>query len=72
MRAAGARSPHTLPPPRVPPSLRLFTGRESREVNVPMTPTVSRLLRWAAVLGAGILLTLAVWPDPVLAALTRW
>ncbi|MFG1675869.1 hypothetical protein [Micromonospora sp. NPDC049282] len=32
-----------------------------------MTPTVSRLLRWAAVIGLGIALTLAVWQDPVLA-----
>lgn len=32
-----------------------------------MTPTVSRLLRWAAVIGVGIALTLAVWQDPVLA-----
>ncbi|MFG2057436.1 hypothetical protein ACGFI9_25790 [Micromonospora sp. NPDC048930] len=32
-----------------------------------MTPTVSRLLRWAAVLGVGVALTLAAWQDPVLA-----
>ncbi|RZU74709.1 hypothetical protein EV384_3185 [Micromonospora kangleipakensis] len=32
-----------------------------------MTPTVSRLLRWAAVIGVGIALPLAAWPDPVLA-----
>ncbi|WBC15224.1 hypothetical protein O7600_29890 [Micromonospora sp. WMMA1998] len=32
-----------------------------------MTPTVSRLLRWAAVIGLGIALTLAAWQDPVLA-----
>ncbi|MFC4147185.1 hypothetical protein ACFO0M_13090 [Micromonospora mangrovi] len=32
-----------------------------------MTPTVSRLLRWAAVIGLGITLTLAAWQDPVLA-----
>ncbi|GAA4570691.1 hypothetical protein GCM10023176_29830 [Micromonospora coerulea] len=32
-----------------------------------MTPNVSRLLRWAAVIGAGIALTLAAWPEPVLA-----
>ena len=32
-----------------------------------MTPTVSRLLRWAAVIGVGIALTLAAWQDPVLA-----
>ncbi|QLQ35167.1 hypothetical protein [Micromonospora robiginosa] len=32
-----------------------------------MTPTVSRLLRWAAVIGLGIVLTLAAWQDPVLA-----
>ena len=32
-----------------------------------MTPTVSRLLRWAAVIGVGIAITLAVWQDPVLA-----
>lgn len=32
-----------------------------------MPPAVSRLLRWAAVIGLGIALTLAVWQDPVLA-----
>ncbi|MGC1211849.1 MAG: hypothetical protein WA890_11375, partial [Micromonospora sp.] len=32
-----------------------------------MTPTISRLLRWAAVIGVGIALTLAAWQDPVLA-----
>lgn len=32
-----------------------------------MTPTVSRLLRWAAVIGLGVALTLAAWQDPVLA-----
>ncbi|MEV0430778.1 hypothetical protein ACIBPB_18705 [Micromonospora sp. NPDC049836] len=32
-----------------------------------MTPTVSRLLRWAAVIGVGVALTLAIWQDPVLA-----
>ncbi|RLQ03230.1 hypothetical protein EAD96_20075 [Micromonospora sp. BL1] len=32
-----------------------------------MPPAVSRLLRWAAVIGVGIALTLAVWQDPVLA-----
>ncbi|MDZ5446989.1 hypothetical protein U2F26_30430 [Micromonospora sp. 4G57] len=32
-----------------------------------MTPTVSRLLRWAAVIGVGVALTLAAWQDPVLA-----
>lgn len=32
-----------------------------------MSPTVSRLLRWAAVIAAGIALTLACWQDPVLA-----
>ncbi|MFR9775257.1 hypothetical protein ACL02O_04265 [Micromonospora sp. MS34] len=32
-----------------------------------MTPTAGRLLRWAAVLGVGITLTLAAWQDPVLA-----
>ncbi|WP_262283780.1 hypothetical protein [Micromonospora sp. MA102] len=30
-----------------------------------MTPTVSRLLRWAAVIGLGVALTLAAWQDPV-------
>jgi hypothetical protein len=30
-----------------------------------MTPTVSRLLRWAAVIGLGAALTLAAWQDPV-------
>ncbi|MFC0033712.1 hypothetical protein ACFFMM_29745 [Micromonospora chaiyaphumensis] len=33
-----------------------------------MTPRVSRLLRWAAVIGLGVALTLAAWQDPVLAA----
>ncbi|MBQ0895802.1 hypothetical protein KBX37_22345 [Micromonospora sp. U56] len=33
-----------------------------------MSPSVTRLLRWAAVIGAGIALTLALWQDPVLAA----
>ncbi|SCG70613.1 hypothetical protein [Micromonospora humi] len=32
-----------------------------------MTPTVGRLVRWAAVIGLGIALTLAAWQDPVLA-----
>ncbi|MGN9805950.1 hypothetical protein [Micromonospora sp. L32] len=32
-----------------------------------MSPSVTRLLRWAAVVGAGIALTLALWQDPVLA-----
>ncbi|AXO37574.1 hypothetical protein ACGF5H_05150 [Micromonospora chalcea] len=32
-----------------------------------MTPTVGRLLRWAAVIGLGVALTLAFWQDPVLA-----
>jgi hypothetical protein len=32
-----------------------------------MTPTVRRLLRWAAVIGLGVALTLAAWQDPVLA-----
>ncbi|GAB3180866.1 hypothetical protein FHX75_111954 [Micromonospora palomenae] len=32
-----------------------------------MSPSVTRLLRWAAVVGAGIGLTLALWQDPVLA-----
>ncbi|WBC09101.1 hypothetical protein [Micromonospora sp. WMMA1947] len=32
-----------------------------------MPPAVSRLLRWAAVIGLGIALTLALWQDPVLA-----
>ncbi|MER6592223.1 hypothetical protein ABT214_10280 [Micromonospora purpureochromogenes] len=32
-----------------------------------MSPSVTRLLRWAAVIGAGIALTLALWQDPVLA-----
>ncbi|MGY0007456.1 hypothetical protein [Micromonospora sp. I033] len=32
-----------------------------------MTPTVGRLLRWAAVIGLGVALTLAAWQDPVLA-----
>ncbi|MET7968102.1 hypothetical protein [Micromonospora sp. NPDC005305] len=30
-----------------------------------MTPTVSRLLRWVAVIGLGVALTLAAWQDPV-------
>ncbi|MET7807514.1 hypothetical protein [Micromonospora chersina] len=30
-----------------------------------MTPTVSRLLRWATVIGLGVALTLAAWQDPV-------
>ncbi|MEV4478167.1 hypothetical protein [Micromonospora coxensis] len=32
-----------------------------------MSPTVSRLLRWATVIGVGIAVTLAVWQDPVVA-----
>ncbi|MFE9957820.1 hypothetical protein [Micromonospora sp. NPDC005299] len=32
-----------------------------------MTPTVRRLLRWAAVISLGVALTLAAWQDPVLA-----
>ncbi|NES30360.1 hypothetical protein GCE86_04670 [Micromonospora terminaliae] len=32
-----------------------------------MTPPLSRLLRWAAVIGLGVALTLAAWQDPVLA-----
>ncbi|WFE39611.1 hypothetical protein [Micromonospora sp. WMMD998] len=32
-----------------------------------MTPTVSRLLRWAAVIALAVALTLAAWQDPVLA-----
>ncbi|MEU5788803.1 hypothetical protein ABZ754_13870 [Micromonospora purpureochromogenes] len=32
-----------------------------------MSPSLTRLLRWAAVVGAGIALTLALWQDPVLA-----
>ncbi|MBO4140707.1 hypothetical protein J5U46_11165 [Micromonospora tulbaghiae] len=32
-----------------------------------MPPAVSRLLRWAAVIGLGVALTLAAWQDPVLA-----
>ncbi|SCG75983.1 hypothetical protein [Micromonospora inositola] len=36
-----------------------------------MTPTVSRLVRWAAVIGVGIALTLAAWQDPVLAYAAR-
>ncbi|MGC5019577.1 hypothetical protein [Micromonospora sp. DT47] len=32
-----------------------------------MNPSVSRPIRWATVIGAGIAVTLALWQDPVLA-----